>query len=495
MKNLVLYIVSATLLLNAGCTNDFEEINTNPNQAVSDPSLELLFGSILPGFIGQVEDAFIIPGQFAQQFAIKDSEAGLLTQDDDAISRRTWEIVYSENNGALRNATILSDEAKKQNNRAYEAIGNIYRVYMLSYTTDLFGDIPYDEAGNGSNLTPEDLFPAYDPQEEVYASMLEDLANANRLLAESTEEEEINEERDLLFSGDKLRWRKFANAMRLRLLLRMSQVQDVSGQVRTIFETEPLYESNEDTPAFSFANPENWPFDEDREYDDFDSEEIRLSSTLVNILNGEGGANQLSTVQDPRVMIWLKPTDSSVTLGIPEYVGQPVGVANDTAEDSERSLLSETFRELNTFWLSTYTELLLIKTEAIVRNMIPGSAQDTYREAVLQSILRYGGNLSEASVFLNNVTGQFNGNEIKHIAIQRWLDQPNNGFEGYSVWRRMDFPVLELGKDVVAEQIPTRYFYSSKTTDKNQANADIAIGRAPLNGNNTIFEKVWWDSE
>ena len=56
----------------------------------------------------------------------------------------------------------------------------------------------------------------------------------------------------------------------------------------------------------------------------------------------------------------------------------------------------------------------------------------------------------------------------------------------------MEFPVLFLGQGVVATQVPTRYFYSSKTPDKNQANADAAINRAPLNGLNTTFQKAWW---
>ena len=107
---------------------------------------------------------------------------------------------------------------------------------------------------------------------------------------------------------------------------------------------------------------------------------------------------------------------------------------------------------------------------------------------------RYGIDISdpESRSYVTSVVSNFTGNEVRHIAIQRWLDQVNYGFEGYSVWRRMEFPVLSLGPGVVAIQIHSRYFYSSKTTDKNQANADAAINRAPLNGLNTTFQKGWW---
>ncbi len=491
-------ITILSLLFVTGCSESLEEINVNPNQSVENPSIDLLFGSILPGFINQVTSSYRIPGQLAQQFAVKNSDVGILTHDEDAESRRFWETVYSENNGALRNASFLAFEAEQQGHLAYQALGKIYKVYILSYTTDLFGDIPYVNAGQGFRLEDKFLFPEYDTQSNVYQVMLADLEDANNLLMNSpdSESQRIDESRDLLFDGDKMAWRKFANTLRMRLLMRISNIEMVNTQIRDIFDdpvTYPLFDSIDDEPVFSYNNSEDWPFTSENP----DIEDVRLSSIVVDIMKGEGGDNAISDQQDPRLSVLLNPTANSVTAGTPEFVGQPIGIASDTEENETRSLLSSEFQNLNKFWLMTYAELLFIKTEAIHRGYISGDAKTTYINGVEASCKRYEIDITstESVDYLASLDANFVGNEIKQIAIQRWLDQINNGFEGYSVWRRLNFPVISPGRDAVATQIPTRYFYSSKTTDKNQANADEAINRAPLNGLNTTLQKVWWDSE
>lgn len=490
------YIVIFSLLLISSCSDSLEEINVNPNQSVENPSVDLLFGSILPGFVGQLISSYNTPGQLSQQFAVKNSEVGILTHDEDAISRRFWEIVYSENNGALRNASFLAFEAKNQENQVYEAIGLIYKVYILSYTTDLFGDVPYIDAAQGFRFEERFIFPKYDAQTTIYESMINDLEIANDLLSNSPDNQTIDESRDLLFEGDKMSWRKFANTLQLRLLMRISNVQNVSADVSKIFSdptTYPILESIEDEPMFLYETLTEWPFNSDRANID----DVRLSATMVDIMKGEGGINKIADEQDPRLSFLIAPTANSITAEIPEFVGQPVGIASDIEENENRSLLSSNFQNLNKFWLITYAELLFIKAEAIHRGFVSGNANTLLIDGVRASLNRYeiDPSSTESMNYLTSISDNFLGNEIKQIAIQRWMDQVNNGFEGYSVWRRLNFPVLAPGRDAVITEIPTRYFYSSKTTDKNQANADEAINRSPLNGVNTTFQKVWWDTE
>ena len=430
-----------------GCDSGLEEININPNESVTNPSLDLMFGSILPGFISQPLGSFGQPGQFAQQFANLNSEEGSLTHDDDSQSRKFWEIVYSENNGALRNASFLIFEAENQENLVYQALGKIYKVYMLSYTTDLFGDVPYTEAGKGFFPDNEFAFPKYDAQQEIYRSMINDLESANTLLAQASGTQTIDATRDLLFGGDNISWRKFANTLRLRLLMRMSGAESVGSEVQAILSdalTYPVISSINDEPTFSRHELNDWPFNPEVS----NISEIRLSATVVDIMKGEGGVNNISDEQDPRLAFLIDPTENSIANGTPEFVGQPVGLISDTEVSANRSLLSNDFRNLNKLWMITYAELLYIKSEAAHRGYISGSAASFLEEGIIASIERYGINSSSAEsiAYLASISANFTGNEIKHIAIQRWLDQVNNGFEGYSVWRRLDFPVLSLGQ-------------------------------------------------
>lgn len=492
----ILKLVFLTFIItHISCSESLEEININPNQQVENPSLDLIFAAILPGFINQMTDSYTIPGQLAQQFAIKNSEAGILTHDEDAESRRFWEKVYSENGGALRNTNFLIYEAERKSNVVYEAVGKIYRSYIISYTTDLFGDVPFINAAQGFRFEEQYLFPKYDPQATIYREMLNDLDVANSLLAQAPVNQTIDASKDLLFQGNKEKWRRFANTLRLRLLMRISNVTDINQEVNEIFsnpEVYPIIESQGDQPAFSFNDLNDWPFNENR----IKIEDIRISAVAVTIMKGEDDLNQISTQQDPRLAFLLNPTENSMINGSSMYVGQPIGLASDIEDNANRSLLSDDFKKLNTFWLITHAELLLIKSEAITRGFISGNAAETYKKGIEASLQKYGIDITntESINYLTSLEENFLGNEIKHIAIQRWLDQINNGFEGYSVWRRFGIPVLSLGPDTVTEQIPTRYFYSSKTTDKNQENANEAINRPPLNGINTTFQRVWWDA-
>jgi len=125
---------------------------------------------------------------------------------------------------------------------------------MLSYITDLFGDIPYEDAGLAFLFDDKSFLPKYDPQEMVYKQMNDDLIAANEMLSSAEANQLIDEDRDLLFQGDRLSWRKFANTLRLRLLMRSSNKQDVSSQIATIFSSPteyPVLSTIEEEPVFS----------------------------------------------------------------------------------------------------------------------------------------------------------------------------------------------------------------------------------------------------
>ncbi|GJM27463.1 MAG: hypothetical protein DHS20C17_00980 [Cyclobacteriaceae bacterium] len=486
------------------CDHGFEELNINPNQSENDPSLDLLFGSILPGFIGQVigQDGNPVTGnggtanfggELSQQFANKNSEVGRLSHDENAFHWVFWFSVYSENGGAMRNIAFLIEEAAKQENEVYMALGLIYKAFTLGYTTDLFGDVPYIDAGKGFLLEDQYLFPKFDPQQEIYKAMLNDLETANSLLASAPSNQLIDSNRDLLFAGDRMAWRKFANSLRIRILMRMSNVEDVGSRVAEIFNSpdSPVLEGVKDEPSFSFSFQENWPYSLSND----PNNEKRLSATMVDILNGEGGVNKVADVRDPRLPVFVNPTIASIANGSPEYVGQPVGLISDFADDDERSMLTDYVRELNTVWLLTYADLLLLKAEAVHRGMISGDVTQIFEDGVKASLDRFGIDLSvsETTDFLASIKSNFSGNELKHIAIQRWIDNIFQGMEGYAIWRRTDFPILVTGPDATFDETPTRYSYTSHMLSENGENVNSAVNRAPLNGLNTSFNKVWWD--
>src|SRR5450759_2114540 len=84
------------------------------------------------------------------------------------------------------------------------------------YLTDVWGDIPYFEALNGFSTTGT-LTPKYDTQASIYADLLIQLEEANVTLTGASDNFGSG---DIIYGGDPVLWRKFANSLKLRLLNR-----------------------------------------------------------------------------------------------------------------------------------------------------------------------------------------------------------------------------------------------------------------------------------
>jgi hypothetical protein len=110
----------------------------------------------------------------------------------------------------------IEAEMEVPKNTALKAAAKIMRVWIFSYLTDLFGDVPYSGALQG--LVKDGVIPSvYDTQESIYTDFFSELDEANTLLSSGV----INfGAGDLIFGGDPASWRKFGNSLKLRLLNR-----------------------------------------------------------------------------------------------------------------------------------------------------------------------------------------------------------------------------------------------------------------------------------
>jgi len=194
MKNLKIFSFLLVLLVSIGCTRQFEEINTNPNvPLVVPPNL------LLPGMIrdacNDVESTTWGISNLAMQYNAKIqfvNEDRYLWGEQNTI----WNGMYTR----LRDVNNLINTARAGNQRRYEAVGLILKSWMFSLLTDSYGDVPYSEATKAK--TDGINFPKYDPQEQIYAGILADLARANELIVQGNEA--LNG--DILFAGNAARW-------------------------------------------------------------------------------------------------------------------------------------------------------------------------------------------------------------------------------------------------------------------------------------------------
>lgn len=502
----ILACILVGLFVTTSCDKDFEEINTNPNVPTTVTPDLLLSGVIRNTLNNQVGEAWGI-GNIVVQHTAKIqfvNEDRYLWNEQNGI----WNTVY----GNMRNLQAVIDFAANadpvQNN--YLGVALILKSWMFSLATDAYGDIPYSEATKGKQGIYQ---PKYDAQQYIYEGILADLERANTILGTSAE----SISGDLLYGGGAgaiIRWRKLANSLRLRYLMRISDQVDTKAEMQAIVsnpDANPIFESNEDNAALTYLEsaPNQWPLYTTR-VGSFD--EFRLSKTL---------GDYLTSIQDPRLAVFARPTENSVAAGTPVIEGIPNGL-EDTEALSYNGGPQNVSRIGLTFGclvcndngpapvpnaarstIMSYAELQFILAEARERNFISTGNAETYYLNGIQANLDYyeeivpaqygidltipAGYFTQAEVDYSGATGD----KLRKIGTQKWIALFFNGLEAWFDWRRTNIPALIPGQDNLNDdKIPVRYIYPSAEQSLNGTNRNEAVGRQGADDLNT---RVWWD--
>ena len=136
-----------------------------------------------------------------------------------SYSSAYWDALYSGTRGAVRDITTVMDIWKDQPGMEQNyQIARIMRVYIMHRMTDLYGDVPYSEAGRPQTYS----YPKYDAQRDIYMDMLNELEDAQANLGNGTA---AIGKQDLFYEGNVDGWKKFANSLMLRLGMRLCKVE------------------------------------------------------------------------------------------------------------------------------------------------------------------------------------------------------------------------------------------------------------------------------
>ncbi|MCB9012840.1 MAG: SusD/RagB family nutrient-binding outer membrane lipoprotein [Bacteroidales bacterium] len=261
-------VVFAISLVLASCTKDFDKINTNPNE----PGLEQAVPKmLLPNAIESMTDRVyeIFLGHEMGNCWVQHMAKVQYTDEDRYIPRisvinNTWSSFYAANGMDIALLKKVSTQNGLDN---YKGVALVLEAYVTSVLTDLFGPIPYTEAWRSSLSDGGILSPAYDSQESIYRTLIANLDTANMILGTGSEAVEG----DILYDGDTDLWKKFANSLRMRLILRMSD-RDATFATTELSKmvadpaTYPIMEANGDNAQLVYLGsaPNNNPINENR---------------------------------------------------------------------------------------------------------------------------------------------------------------------------------------------------------------------------------------
>jgi Starch-binding associating with outer membrane len=480
-KKLALILPLALAL--GACEKDFEKLNTNTNDSeVAYPSLLLTNAQR-----SNVTRYWDVEANMDGGLLIVQHWAKIQYTNEDRYAFRTgsyqniWNGFYS---GGLQDFNKVVSLGVEQNNKGYQAVGIIMRSWLFSLLTDTYGDIPYSEA---LRLQENNIIaPKYDTQEAVYRGLLAELKTAADMIDQNTP----SVQGDIMYNGDMMKWKKFANSLRLRLAMRVVDADAALARTNAaeVLNSGVHFTSNADNAQVVYLNttfPNDNPVYENRKTRD----DHRVSKTVVD---------RLTALNDPRLPIYADKPEADPA---GPYVGVTNGLTNTQAAAlglSRTSKVGAYFtRETAPAVIMTYAEVLFFKAEAIARGFVPGVAATEYNRAITASMNQYGITDNAAiAAYLAQPGVVYNAANYKEsIGNQKWIALYGQGLEAWSEWRRLDYPQLTVARNPVAAaggKIPVRFIYPALEQSLNQASYASAVSRQ---GADVLTTKLWWDKQ
>lgn len=430
----------------------------------------------------------------------------------DGWSSARWRHFYTDRSSEYRTllrAYKFNENTKKYKNLFYAT--RIYYAFLALANTDTYGDMPFKEYVQAK--IPETNNVAYNTQAEVYDAMFRMLEQAVDSIKPNDATQIGYATDDICYHGDWNKWLRFANSLRLRMALRISNVDPARAkqEAQNALNNEyGLMQSNDDNMQIV---PKYAPVSQGGTDDGgnehplvmcsvcYNGESV-MSKDLENFYRNasEGGAeykiktgrNSYTTKKiDPRCLVsWYRGKMTASTL--------------EAGEDSQREDFVGCERA---YLLLGYAESEFLKAEAVLRGWagmeLTGTVEDYYKSGIRASMDYYGIANDKAQAYIDGekaLTGKvFEGSDNKEkqleaIITQKWMAIFPNGNEGWAEFRRTDYPALanqltnNSGGDVPMGKNIKRILYPFS-----ENNNTYFTSHPELQKVNTQGTRLWWD--
>ncbi len=507
----------------SGCTANFTEYNTNPNEATRDMTNwdYVRSGSLLlqmeqnvlvvsqPGTgIGtdRYQTVEVMGGDgFAGYFgfaAPSINSAGRYNWDKASWYGDMFTTNYSRTMSAWREL-----KADFEGKPAF-ALMQIVKVAAMHRVTDTYGPIPYVQYGQTAQVP-------YDSQKDVYYKFFEELTNAvDALSGYAAADQKLFEEWDVVYNGSIKAWVKFANSLRLRLAMRLAYVDPSKAEAEAVAATRApggLMSEAGDVARLQHISPiasYESPLYVIRGWDD-----VHMGATIDSYMNGYA---------DPRLSVYFTSASDS------KYRGIRAGKSNSSPKAGYTTGLFSTPNvdsKSDVVWMRA-SETCFLLAEAAWRGWnVGGTAQSFYEQGIRMSFAEHS--VSGADAYINNntaipanysdpVTPTYSINarsavkikwdaaateeNLERIITQKYIAMFPVGQEAWSEFRRTGYPrvfpvaVNESNGGCVDSDVQIRRLAFPQNEYDTNSDA-VARGVTLLGGQDNPGTKLWWDAK
>lgn len=461
------------------CTDDITSLNQNTKDATVVPAT-YVFTNAQKNIVDQMVSTNVNNNVF-RLFTQQWTETTYTDESNYDVTTRTvpdnhWGVIYRDvlrdlvesKKLLMQYVPVTTQEQKENANRI--AIVDILIAYSYSVLVDTFGDVPYSEA---LDIVAHPL-PKYDDAQTIYKDLISKLTVASTTLDSGYDS---FGDADLIYAGSAAKWKLFANSLRLKMAINMDDIDHTYASAQALAAVaDGVITSNSNNTALKYlsAQPNANPIFVDVVASG--RNDFVPTSTVINQMNG---------LNDPRRSAYFDINGSN-------YVGGTPGDGNTFSNFSHigTTLLDPTFEGL----IMDATEVEFTLAEAVERGIaVGGTAESHYNAAITASMSYWGVSAGDISTYLSQSSVAYTtatGTWKQKIGEQAYLGLYNRGFESWTSYRRLDFPVLTAPVDAAVNQVPTRYTYPAREETLNSANNAAASSAI---GGNTLTTKLFWD--
>lgn len=401
------------------------------------------------------------------------------------------------------------------------ALAQILKISAWHKATDMFGPIPYKEAGKGLITVP------YDSQEEVYKSMFKELSDAIEVLTKYADNgnSKLLPNADAVYAGDVHKWVVYANSLMLRLAMRVYYADAALSKkyaLQAVNHSYGVMKTKDDEAKMERGASLEFKNNLDVLINQYN--ECRMGSSMLAYLGG---------YQDPRLPKYFNTSTvfQAVTVGTyGKYSGVPTGhdvSSNDAFKDSSRPAITST---TPTYWMRASEVYFLLAEAALHGFAVGGTAESLYEKGIEMSFEENGIASSEVVDYMSSglkpsaysfhltnpsvnvdvpavteATTAWSGTDeekLEKIMIQKWIALYPNGQEAWSEYRRTGYPKLhsvitnysngEIDSEVGIRRM--RFPTNKSTSAEDIANLESA--RKLLRGGlDKAGTRLWWDNK
>lgn len=401
------------------------------------------------------------------------------------------------------------------------ALAQILKISAWHKATDMFGPIPYKEAGKGLITVP------YDSQEEVYKSMFKELSDAIEVLTKYADNgnSKLLPNADAVYAGDVHKWVVYANSLMLRLAMRVYYADAALSKkyaLQAVNHSYGVMKTKDDEAKMERGASLEFKNNLDVLINQYN--ECRMGSSMLAYLGG---------YQDPRLPKYFNTSTVSqaVTVGTyGKYSGVPTGhdvSSNDAFRDSSRPAITST---TPTYWMRASEVYFLLAEAALHGFAVGGTAESLYEKGIEMSFEENGIASSEVADYMSSglkpsaysfhltnpgvnvdvpavteATTAWSGTDeekLEKIMIQKWIALYPNGQEAWTEYRRTGYPklhsvVTNYSNGEIDSEIGIRRmrFPTNKSTSAEDI-ANLESARKLLRGGlDKAGTRLWWDNK